>query len=238
MRRLFTLLFSFSLCLQIFPTDTIIAAPLDILEKVSLLQPDSIRFKEFKADTDYDYYSPQIKVENERAWYEWILNKLYEWLARDTGDPSADRSIDATYLIIGIILLVGLLLIIFIYQPSLFFRNKSRKIDYTVEEDNIYGWNFEKLIGTALQDKEYNHAIRWKYMQTLKLLDDRELIKWHPNKTVNEYVYELKSPTLRALFKDISFLFLYFRYGNFRATEAHYNEVASLSNNIKNTLRG
>ena len=208
-------------------------------DEVDLVQPDPVLFKKFKKDSDYDYYSTEKEIESRRSWMEWLLSKLFDWLSeRSPERVVSERETDATFLIIGIILLIVLTTLLFIYRPTLFFSNKKRSLDYRVEEDNIYGWDFDKLIAQALQNKEYNHAIRWKYLQMLKLLDDKEFIAWNPNKTVNEYCYELKSPTLRSLFKDLSLIFLHFRYGNFDAHEEHYDETSSLFDKIKNTLEG
>ncbi len=199
-------------------------------QAINIVQPDSVLFKEFKDDPQYDYYTHSIK--DKRTFWDYILEAISRWLSKNMQIEPEQKSIDNTFLIIGIILIIGLLVLLYIYRPSLFYKNSKRKQDYLVEEDNIYGTNFDKLIAEALSSEEYNQALRWKYLQTLRILQDRELIDWKPNKTVNEYAYELKNLAVRNLFREMSLFFLYFHYGNFKADATHFREVSRLSDEI------
>ena len=205
-------------------------------EPVEVVVPDKKVYEGFKNDPDYDYDRENPVAPLKESFIERLLNKFFEWFFKNASSTSIKTVSGLTYLVIGVVLVMGLFLIFYIYRPSLFFRNKSNRIDYRVEDDNIYGWDFEKLIADALRDKEYNHAIRWKYLQTLKGMEERELIVWNPNKTVIEYTYEIKNSSVRDVFKDLSWLFLYFRYGNFQASESHYEETERLATEIAKGL--
>lgn len=205
---------------------------------ISLVEPDQAVYQKFKENPKYDYYHLKPKApDEEENFFERLLRRLFEWLATKTSDPENEEKIDYTFFIIGAILLVGLFILLYIYQPALFFRNKSRKQDYSVEDDSIYGWDFDRLISNALKDGEYSHAIRWRYLKTLKVMEDKELISWDPNKTVIEYTYEIKNADIKEVFKELSWHFLYFRYGNFEATKVHYQEVDQLATRIENSFK-
>ncbi len=222
----------FSFLLQAAPADSTLSRLYDTQEVVPV-QPDSSLFQKFRSDSQYDYYSHRVK--DERSIWNYLVEKFFRWLTENMNMDVKQEQVNHTLLIIGIVLVIGFLILLYIYRPSIFFRDKKRKHDYRLEEETIYGLDFEQLIDAALRDKAYNHAIRWKYLQTLKYLQDKELIDWNPTKTINEYVYEMKNAGLRTLFKDMSTYFLYFHYGNFEATEVHYLDTFRLSDEIKKT---
>lgn len=108
----------------------------------------------------------------------------------------------------------------------------GKKLAYRVEEDTIYGIDFEKEISTAMLRNEYREAVRLLYLQTLKQLSDAEKIDWQPYKTPTEYTYELKPNALRTPFRELTNRFLRVRYGNFEATEALFHEMQTLQREI------
>lgn len=108
----------------------------------------------------------------------------------------------------------------------------GKKLAYHVEEDTIYGIDFEKEISAAMLRNEYREAVRLLYLQTLKQLSDAEKIDWQPYKTPTEYTYELKANALRTPFRELTNRFLRVRYGNFEATEALFHEMQTLQREI------
>lgn len=230
------------LMLTLLPFNTLQAAGKDstwryATEPVERVAPDGKQYEKFKNDSDYDYYREKLKTPESENFIERALREFLEWLFRKGLNTTAGSPSSITFLIVGLLLLAGLVLILYIYKPSLFFRNKGSGVDYRVEDDTIHGWDFDQLIAGALRDCEYNHAIRWKYLQVLKTLEDKEQIKWNPNKTVIEYSYELKNKEIKEAFKELSWIFLYFRYGNFEASEQHYNEADRLASEIFKALK-
>ena len=133
----------------------------------------------------------------------------------------------------GLFILIVLLLIWFLYKkrPELFMRS-GKKLAYHVEEDTIYGIDFEKEISAAMLHNEYREAVRLLYLQTLKQLSDAEKIDWQPYKTPTEYTYELKANALRTPFRELTNRFLRVRYGNFEATEVLFHEMQTLQREI------
>lgn len=206
------------------------------VEKVT---PDSARYESFKKNPDFDYYSLKLEKPRERNWLERLYARFINWLLSSSGSNSTSRSISASeiiFLLIGVGLVIGFVTLLLIYKPSFFFRNKNRKTDSLEEDDNIYGRNFDKLIEEALKNEEYNDAIRWRFLQILRKMEDMEIINWNPNKTVIEYTYEIKNAKIKDPFKDLCWHFLYFRYGNFEATKERYLDVDKLAKQITDTL--
>ena len=94
-----------------------------------------------------------------------------------------------------------------------------------MEEDTIYGVDFQKEIDAAVFRNDYREAVRLLYLQTLKFLSDAGKIDWQPYKTPTEYIYEIKIDTLKTPFRELTNRFLRVRYGNFEATVVLYREM-------------
>ncbi len=216
--------------LKVEPADTALYEK----EKITPVQLDQSQLEEFRSDKDFDYYSHIVK--DDRSWLDLLKLAIIRWLFEHLNMNVSVKQVGYGLYIIGGIVVAFFIFILFKYRPSFFSFNKRLKHQIKEEDETIYGIDFEKLINQALNAKDYFSAIRWKYLQTLRWMEEKEQIVWNPNKTVNEYVYEMKDSELKYLFKDISYLFLYFRYGNFEATEEHFHESKEISNKIKNKL--
>jgi hypothetical protein len=95
--------------------------------------------------------------------------------------------------------------------------------DITLE--NIHDIPYENAIRQAIQAKNYTLATRLMYLQSLKLLCDKNLVIWHENKTNWQYVFELKNEKLRNSFRTITHIFEYVQYGNMPLNEEKFTVV-------------
>jgi hypothetical protein len=68
------------------------------------------------------------------------------------------------------------------------------------------------------------------YLQNLKILTDKDLIAWQPNKTNRDYQYEL-IPALQQTFKHITDVFEYAWYGQLHVSA---NDFAELKEDVLN----
>lgn len=100
--------------------------------------------------------------------------------------------------IVLIIIIAGILsFLIFLILKNTFNMFSERipetKLESIVEnlEDNLHDADFEKLINQAIHNRQYKLAVRIFYLQIIKVLSDKELIKWKKNKTNGHYVREM-----------------------------------------------
>lgn len=191
------------------------------------LQLDSARLELFKGDSRYDY--DRELVGGSQSLLEWIQQFIGELLS-DLFDTVIDNDVVNAILIGGGIAVV--LFLIWLYwrlRPKLFVRGeKEEAIDYDVQEDTIYGIDFDASISHALRDKDYRQAVRLTYLHTLKLLEDEGRIEWHPSKTPSQYMRQMNN----VAFSEMSIQFIRVRYGNFEATESLYQRMHTLQGEV------
>ena len=70
---------------------------------------------------------------------------------------------------------------------------------YIVQEDTIYGVNFDAEIAKAQRAGDYRQAVRLVYLQTLLYLQNASLIDWQPSKTPVQYMRQVNSPAFTAM---------------------------------------
>ncbi len=91
-------------------------------------------------------------------------------------------------------------------------------------EENIREMNMDALIADAAAKKQWRLSVRYQYLKALRLLTDRELIRWQPGKTNMDYYYELREDGLKNTFLIATADFENAWYGNSEVTEGHYQE--------------
>ncbi len=92
---------------------------------------------------------------------------------------------------------------------------KGTGLTFEEEEEFISATDFDALLKRAVALKDFRLATRYHYLATLKKLADKELIKYHIEKTNAAYIYELKNKSLRARFSYLSYIYNYVWYGEF-----------------------
>lgn len=155
-----------------------------------------------------------------------LMRSLNEWL----GSMNADTIDLRAWLYIISAIIIAALVVWFLIKNkgAIFFSDKRTNDGYSVEEDNIYGVDFEGVRKKAMSKGNYREAIRMTYLQTLKHLSDQQLINWQIYKTPTQYAREYTD----SRFKDLTDLFLKVRYGNFSASTDDCEQSEQWRNDI------
>ena len=186
------------------------------------LQLDSAQLAVFQHDSRFDY--DRELVGGSQNLLEWLTTVISEWL-EDTFNVLVDN--DVVYyslIVLGVLLVLFIAWLVWKKNPKLFMRKEDEPLDYDVQEDTIYGVDFEAGINEALSRRDYRQAVRLLYLQTLKQLSDAGHIDWQPSKTPSQYVREYG----QKAFGELSNHFVRVRYGNFEATEELFQEMKVL----------
>ncbi|SMC53393.1 hypothetical protein [Moheibacter sediminis] len=149
------------------------------------------------------------------------------------------------FLMYAVLLIIILIAIYFIFKSAggIYFGKEKRNIKYdasdeTGEEDleQIQNNNFEFLINKAKSEQDYRKAIRYYYLWVLQRLTDRNLIKWHKDKTDFEYLQELKNHTLKEDFYNNTYIYDHTWYGNFNLNSKEFELAESIFQRTLNKI--
>ena len=195
------------------------------LSDVDTLCCDTAQIRAWQHDGAYDYQR-ELMDWQPNLW-EWLMMQVRDFLASLLGSETASSVTVPLLIALGLAMLLFVAWFIYKTRPSAFQRRQLSNIG-SVEEENIYGIDFDATIRQAIAIGDYRQAVRYVYLQTLRHLSDHSLIDWMPQKTPNQYIVEYNKEDFRRL----TTLFLRVRYGNFEATPSMYDSVVQLQSSI------
>lgn len=146
------------------------------------------------------------------------------------------------YVMLGIVII---LIIYFILKNAggLSFGKEKRNIKYDTSEESgeedleqIHNNNFEFLINRAKSEQDYRKAIRYYYLWVLQKLTDRNLIKWHKDKTDFDYLEELKNHLIKDDFSKNTYIYDHIWYGNFEMNPKEFELAESIFQKTLNRI--
>ncbi len=193
------------------------------------------KIEDMRNDRDFFYVEME---ENESDYYDIWGRAFIKFLESIFGSrPTRFIFKNFNYILLGIVILI-----LFFNRHKLDFRkiiygNKTIKgPTIELEEEDIAEIDFQKHIKQALKDQNYKLAVRYQYLELLKILSEAGLIKWEPYKTNFEYLLEIKNLDIRSQYQKASLIFDYIWYGNFTIDEDDYRESNKEFETLKKQL--
>lgn len=226
--RLKLLLFYGCFCTTIAAQNDTLTVKLDT---VSLVQKtiDKSELDTFKNNPDFDYEVAKNTVPDWWiAFKNWLSNlfmRLFEWLF---GVEQAAGAFNVflkllPYLLLGILVFILIKFFINVNAGAMRFNNKNKALVTLSEEEHIIkNEDVQKLIQQALADRNYRLAVRYYYLYTLQLMNEKEIIVWELQKTNADYHKEIEKIELKKPFAQITRLYEYIWYGDFPIDEHKY----------------
>ena len=130
------------------------------------------------------------------------------------------------YAIVLTVLIFIILKLLGLSPHHILLRSKKIKMqNLPVFEEDINAVDFEKIIAEAIQDQNYRKAVRFLYIQFLKILSQNEEIEWKKEKTNKDYKQEMKDSIYISEFSKLTKIYEYVWYGEFRIKEKFFNAV-------------
>lgn len=126
------------------------------------------------------------------------------------------------------IFFIGFILYKLFFKGGLFTKGNIEHGDEPVAEETekLSEYSaYNELIHEAESKSDYNLAIRYWYLQSLKKLSDRELILFSPDKTNKFYVQELSSHASQSEFASLTLNYEYAWYGKFAINSDRYQQL-------------
>lgn len=185
---------------------------------------DGEKLNQYKVRNEFQYANNEERQNRFREYLKNLFAKFMKWLFSFFTEAAYNKEIGGIiyqvlkYLFWGVFtvfLIYGVLKLLGLDFASLFYKTADVKpsIQFTNIEEDIHEIDFSKDIEETVTNKNYRYAIRLYYLKTLKLLSDKELIKWQKDKTNSDYVFEVTKTKFSDDFKDITKLFNYSWYG-------------------------
>ena len=126
------------------------------------------------------------------------------------------------------IFFIGVIIYKVFIQSGFFFTGRKGK-NILPDEENTEELKsahaYDQFIYEAEQKGNFNHAIRFWYLKTLKNLKDLDLIHYSPDKTNQEYISELKESSKLDQFSELTRNYEYVWYGEFFLQKELYLKI-------------
>jgi hypothetical protein len=115
--------------------------------------------------------------------------------------------------------------IIVVNKLFLFYSAKKPKATDSGDGVDIDDDNLDEKIQKAVADKDHRLAVRYMYLKALRLLNDKQWIRYHADGTNYEYVNQMSGHKLANDFGFLTRVYDYVWYGEFTLTEEQFDIV-------------
>jgi Domain of unknown function (DUF4129) len=202
--------------------------------------PSDTALNRYRTDPDYQY---DQAPENEQT----LWDRFLDWLSGLLPEPDPVDLPDAPptvtearkpanfswilYVVVGIVIA---LLVLMLFNMRRMFRSKGAKaLQFSQETEDIHTMDFPTLLQQALAVPDYRKAIRLRFLEALKSLEDAGAIRWRPEKTNRDYAFELSHPDARTWYREAMLVFDYTWYGHYTAEFKHFERLDYLAKRIE-----
>jgi hypothetical protein len=181
------------------------------------LLPDDI-FIKYKNDPAFNYDNSQDQAED---WITKLKNWINQQLVVLRSSKAFSTALDYFYYALAILALILIIrgLIKGDRRGFLFGKVVNNNITMIENKEDIDQLDFNDLITSAIDSKQYKLAIRYLFLKSLKLLADRDLIELKNNKTNHQYISEINNSQISNAFQRATFSFEWIWYGDFQVDE-------------------
>jgi len=195
-----------------------VTAP-DDQSPVRVRYPAPERLRNLQTNRDYQYGRDAPPPENPLArFWAWLLHKIGALM-----DTKAYQRV-GQYVVLAAI--AGLVIYLLMKAEVLEFlfpkQAQANTLDYENRVENIHVIDFAPAIDEAVTQRNFRLAVRLLYLQMLKQLSDTDMIRYKPEKTNQQYIYELSNSPLQDGFERLTRQFERAWYGDFPVDEGRF----------------
>ena len=201
---------------------------------VDLRTPSDERLLSYKNDEAFNYAPRAVEPE-----YQWLIIK---WVVQAI---RALRENEVTNFIIRhlfYIIFIGVLILLINQlmkgQLSTVFSRKSQTstVSFETEEDTVTVDELDRRIDSALENRDYNLAVKLIYRKALLRLADAGLVTIRPEKTNHEYLHELGGRSLTKSFERMTLYYEFAEYGNFMVDGDSFNKFNNIYQQLEQQI--
>ena len=199
-----------------------------LLKKIS---PEALN--ELRTDADYNY-TKEVGTQPKSPWdrfWDWFWDKISELF--DTQSGSITIKVIRYTFIIGAVTLIIFLFLKGNVRALFYGKSASVSSDFLESFEDIQEINFDKRIAEEVNRRDFRKAVRLYFLKIIKELNQQNLISWKLDKTNSDYLKELHSSNYYNQFYELSRLYEYIWYGDFKLDEANFLIVIQKFNQFK-----
>ncbi|KAB1153636.1 DUF4129 domain-containing protein [Tenacibaculum aiptasiae] len=191
--------------------------------KIEQKKFDAEKIEEYKKQKEFIY----VVQKSEPT----VFDKFWDWLKRNVKNILSYFFEDITpavgflwnvlralpYIIAGLVLFFIIKFFLKVKARSIIEgKNAKSVVNLSEDEALIRDKDLPSLIQKAINQGNYQLAVRYYYLLLLKNLSEKELISWQQEKTNEDYIKELSlNKSLYSEFKKLTYLYDYVWYGDF-----------------------
>ncbi|SKB81787.1 protein of unknown function [Salegentibacter holothuriorum] len=244
----FLLFFSLLFFGNLIPQEQIIADSIEIVQqsaeanlKKADFNPDEI--ENYKAEKAFDYLD---RIEEDSWWTRlkrWVnlkWNAFLQWLFGDYQTNAFWSVILQALPYILLVLVIGVITWLFIrLNPAnaMMAEPVTGKVNLQKEEELVRKADISSLINQAISEENYRLAVRYLYLKSLRLLDQKEYISYKFQKTNEDYINEITKPEIKEQFTKITRLYDFIWYGDFQLSKERFEKVDREFTEMENSLK-
>lgn len=194
------------------------------------------KLSDLKSDSSLQYKEPPTIAESlwDRLmlWLRQLFASLFQnAITTDWGRVFA-------YVVGILVIIIIMMMILKVNAFKIFYSGQGANLmAHSILDENIHEMDFDKLIQEAVAQGDYRKAIRLLFLNSLKMLADKNFIHWEQGKTNHDYLTELKTPDLKAGFNELNFYFEYAWYGNFTINHEMFLKVQHVFSDWRRKIR-
>lgn len=200
---------------------------------VKLRKIPSEELRKLYDDEEYQYIettttAPQTAFQRFKAWLWGKITGLFD---KKSGKLTI-RIIK--YIIVAVAIFFVAFLMLKNNARSLFYKKgASVSSDFIESTEDIEEIDFDKRIADEVSRKDFRKAVRLYFLKVIKELNQHRLINWKLDKTNTDYLKELRSGVYYQQFAELSRIYEYIWYGDFKLDETNFLSVIQKFNQFK-----
>lgn len=195
---------------------TLRTVPDSVVEKVKSL-------KDFAYANDPEYW----KQEQDTGWLKMIFGIL-----------------GSSWMKVLLYIFFGTLLLFVLYRVLVvqgIFNLKSKKVSKKIDTEGEEFWqetveSLEGKIREAERHQDYRKAVRYSFLQALRLLDNKNMIRFDSRSTNSDYVRQLSGTRYADQFSLLTRIYDFVWYGEVPVSDLQYNKVQANFQQLKDKI--
>ena len=203
----------------------------DTASEVHVRRIDQQALSAYHDQSDFNYLS--VPKDQETLW-EKLKRWFYDHFIRPLSDGGTGDIFD------GLILLLAIAGVAIMFYFIFRGRNRSALSSRDLTWGEVYSnpseiaeEHFSERILEAEREEDYNTAIKYLYLWTIRQMDIKNFIHYRPEYTNRQVINRISDEEVKLLFKQIAAHFEFVWYGHFRLKEADYMELKNFVDKSK-----